>query len=452
MRANPRFHEVNMLRCVVVILLINWITPLGLAGGARPNQDSQLIDLAEAFAREFKALGIPEFTPDYQFNLKAIRGRNDLLRQRNFFYTFRTRLKGIDPESLGLEAKIVYEQLEYELKLNQQRVKLELDYRTHTAAPHPADGLHRLHNHSKWYALYVMQATSRVMTPQEVQHLGEREVKRVTSKIRTIQKTMGYEGRDAQFYNYLNSDAFIIRDQGTIQSSFEEMNQTVHARLGDFVEATSIAPLRISAIDHPDKNTPPGYYHQGTFFYNFYAGRFNRRTLDWLFLHEGVPGHHYQLSIKGRPPLVPELNQLFFYPGFAEGWGVYCEDWGQELGLYKDPYQELGKWEWDLVRSVRLVIDVGIHEKGWSKAKALSYWKRHVPNQDGIAEREIDRIIRWPGQVISYKAGEAYLLELRQQVQAKLGRGFDLKRFHTLVLERGALPLDVLAAAVKRGL
>ncbi len=128
------------------------------------------------------------------------------------------------------------------------------------------------------------------------------------------------------------------------------------------------------------------------------------------------------------------------------------EDLGRDLGAYQDPYQFLGKWEWDLVRSARLAIDVGIHAKGWKKSEALSFWKDHVPNQDGIAVREIDRIIRWPAQVISYKVGENTIWRLRNLTQDAEGAKFDLRRFHTLVLKRGSVPLPILEEKVKDSL
>lgn len=142
------------------------------------------------------------------------------------------------------------------------------------------------------------------------------------------------------------------------------------------------------------------------------------------------------------------MRALFWYPGFSEGWGAYAEDLGKDMGCYRDPYLYLGKWEWDLVRSARLVMDVGIHYEGWTRAQALRWWKENVPNQEDISEREVDRITRWPAQAISYKAGEDEILNLRKTASEKQGSDFDLRRFHTLVLQRGSIPLPLLREIV----
>jgi uncharacterized protein (DUF885 family) len=167
--------------------------------------------------------------------------------------------------------------------------------------------------------------------------------------------------------------------------------------------------------------------------------------MDWLFVHEAVPGHHDQQSIERKLQLpCPEFMELFWYPGYSEGWAAYTEHLGKEVGLYQDVYSRLGKWEWDLVRSTRVVLDVGINLLSWSNARALRFWKRHVPNQDAIAIREIDRMRRWPGQVLSYKVGAIAILGLREYAVKHEESSFDIKKFHSLVLGRGSVPLDVL--------
>ena len=143
----------------------------------------------------------------------------------------------------------------------------------------------------------------------------------------------------------------------------------------------------------------------------FYNEQFNRRTIEWVYMHEAIPGHHLQSSFAK----LNELQETFLYPGNFEGWACYVEYFGKQLGLFQDIYTELGKWEWDLVRSARLVLDVGIHYYGWSQEKALQYWKQTIPNQLDIAEREITRVTNWPCQALSYKIGADYIFKLRAQ-------------------------------------
>ena len=166
--------------------------------------------------------------------------------------------------------------------------------------------------------------------------------------------------------------------------------------------------------------------------------------MDWLLLHEALPGHHYQYNVEDKAAVRATFAPLAKQYGFIEGWGAYAETLGTELDLYKDNYSVFGRLEWDLVRSVRLVIDVGVHVEGWTKTKALEFWREHIPNQDEIAEREIARISRWPAQAISYKTGELAILELEQLLRSCMKSGFDRRRFHQLLLERGNIPFSAL--------
>jgi uncharacterized protein (DUF885 family) len=174
--------------------------------------------------------------------------------------------------------------------------------------------------------------------------------------------------------------------------------------------------------------------------------------MDWLLLHEALPGHHYQYDVEDKATDRPAFATLVKQYGFIEGWGAYVETLGSDLGLYKDSYSAFGRLEWDLVRSVRLAIDVGIHAEGWTKAKAVAFWMEQIPNQNEIAEREIDRIIRWPAQVISYKTGELAINELEQLLRSCTKSTFDRRRFHQLLLERGSIPFLALRVVFEQEL
>jgi len=275
---------------------------------------------------------------------------------------------------------------------------------------------------------------------------GEREVARVTANIRSIQSKLGFENDTVGFYEYLNDPSFLITDETTLINSLTSIRDSIQAKLGNDFEDTDNAVVDIEPVKDPDKDTPPGYFADGVFYFNFYQNKFRKRNLEWLFIHEAVPGHHYQGTVKAnRPP----IRKLFWYPGFTEGWGAYSEDLGTDLECYQDIHQQLGKWEWDLVRSARVVMDVGLNYFGWSKDTVRKYWKDHIPNQDDIMDREIDRMIRWPAQVLSYKVGERTILKLREMSERTLGQDFDLKKFHSLVLERGSIPLVVLENVIK---
>jgi uncharacterized protein (DUF885 family) len=166
--------------------------------------------------------------------------------------------------------------------------------------------------------------------------------------------------------------------------------------------------------------------------------------VDMLLLHESTPGHHFQshyaAQAKGCPAVLPPV----FYSAFAEGWSAYVEEFGRELGVYRQPSDELGAVEWDLVRSIRVVLDVGINYEGWSEQQAHAYWREQLPMLPQLAEREITRVRNWPVQAITYKYGSAVIRQLRAAEQARLGSAFDIRTFHDTLLRNGSLPMAVL--------
>lgn len=413
------------------------------------SHDSKVIHLIQSFLAQYQELKIPTLTPDYRQNLVAIQSLEGINRQEHFFDHYHTKLKGIDVENLSSEVSYLYWQLQYELELNRMRIKLEKDFRRkHAGTVIPLDGLYKLPRHRDWYRFYLRWVASKNITPDEVLRLGEAEVNRVSGEIKKIQRAVGYEGNDKGFYQHLSDESFFITDEKTVLSLFEQKASAAYLNSGRVVDASNIPMIKIQAFSHPNKDLPPGAYNDGVFYFNFFGGRYNRRALDWLLIHEAMPGHHYQMSFRQIPALVPELRDLFWYQGFTEGWGAYVESLGKEMGFFTDPYLYLGKWEWDLVRSARLVLDVGIHLKGWSRKVALEYWRKNVPHQLGIADREIDRVTRWPGQAVSYKIGESEIFKLKRQLQKRLGKEFDQKKFHSTLLARGAVPLEIIRKIV----
>ncbi len=171
--------------------------------------------------------------------------------------------------------------------------------------------------------------------------------------------------------------------------------------------------------------------------------------MDWLFIHEAVPGHHYQNGINARAKATP-VQQLFFYIGFAEGWAAYAEELGKDLDVYQTPYDELGKWEWDIVRSVRVPMDIGLNYYGWTDQQALDFWKKHIRNQNEIAMREINRLKRWPAQAITYKYGALQIMAWKAALQKRQGDKFEIRNFHDRVLNSGSLPLFIVKENVFR--
>lgn len=440
-----------LTRAMILLLFAALSVALLSTGASAADPDAAALRLFDSFVSGYRALNIPDIDLSSEANFRKIPSLQSIIEQEEFFRATGEKLQTVRRKSLSDEVRYLYDGLLYEIDFNCARLKLEKRFRERAVSV-PQGGFSRMPDGREWYRLYVRLWASKDITPAEVRSLGKREVARIRGEISAIQRTLGYEGRSPDFYRHLREPAQFITDEKELQGALNQVQDTVFSALGHDFEITDIPRVDIRPVSSPTKDTPPGYYDKGTFYYTFYNNRFPRRSLEWLFIHEAVPGHHYQVQIGRMSKNRPDVRGLFWYPGFSEGWGAYAEDLGKDLGCYRDPYLYLGKWEWDLVRSARLVVDVGIHYEGWTRTEALRWWNENVPGAEEIAEREIDRITRWPAQVISYKAGEEEILKLRKMAENGMGKDFDLRRFHSIVLQRGSIPLPLLHEIVEENL
>ncbi|MBJ6111109.1 DUF885 domain-containing protein [Hymenobacter sp. BT523] len=425
-----------------ILKLLLWLL-LGCV--ARPAAAQAVSRLAADYLAGYQQLRIPEQTFDFHQNLRQIPPAEQLRRQHDFFLNVQRQLAAVKRSGLGLTEQITYDHLAYEAAQNLRRVTLETAFRRTNAAV-PATGLAALPNHHAWYALYARQYTSTARTADELFAFGQQQVARVQGEIRRLRRQMGYGQDSAGFYRYLASDKFVLTDTATIIRRYRALERRLRAHLPVAFADTAVPALRIRLWEGATPATPPGIYREGSFDFNFASGRHNTRAMEWIFEHEGIPGHHYQSSLQRKAGPLSPLSALTFYSGNAEGWGCYVEYLGKQLGLYQQPEAELGKWEWDLVRSARVVLDVGIHDRGWTHAQALAYWQANVPGQQDIAEREINRVTNWPGQCLSYKVGAQVIEDLKTQLEHR--PGFSLRRFHAAYLALSRLPLEVVTSHI----
>ncbi len=371
----------------------------------------------KGFLDQYRMLNIPQLTYDYHEYFSSVSTLPSLEKQNDFFVQSRKELKSFQLNDLRENDKLDYTHINYEINNNLERIALEKKW-VLSERKKPLGGLYALENYKEWYQYFIKKYTSVFITPEEVDAFGRQEVRKIQMKIDSIKRQIGIV-ENKQFYNYLKSSSFIITDKIDLVERFNRIDSIVRSRLKDFVAIESVPA--VYPIEWADATvfTPPGMYlnkkhnayGKDVFMYNFYNEQFNRRTIEWVYMHEAIPGHHLQSSFAK----LNELQETFLYPGNFEGWACYVEYFGKQLGLFQDIYTELGKWEWDLVRSARLVLDVGIHYYGWSQEKALQYWKQTIPNQLDIAEREITRVTNWPCQALSYKIGADYIFKLRAQ-------------------------------------
>lgn len=421
--------------CIIVLLFIS---------GCCYAQQS-IRSIAEDLIKGYQSLNIPELQYNYKDYLSSIPVLDKLDEQDVFFLGIQKKIIGYEHASLRKDDKIILDHIRYELANNRERIRLQREW-LNKGGRTPEGGLYQLGK--DYYSWLIRQYTSVDVTPQEVYAYGTSEVLRVKKEIAQIQRQMGFDD-STSFYEHLNSAEYFITDKEALLKEFERVDSTVRTHLNEFIGIQNVPAIYAMEWPEATANTPPGIYMnrssnaygKDVFQFNFFSKRYNKRAIEWLYMHEAIPGHHLQFSIGKQDNM---LDQLFYYPGNFEGWGCYVEYFGKDVGLFKEPYSYLGKWEWDLVRSARLVIDVGIHYYGWDRGKALAYWKQTIPNQNDIAEREVTRVTNWPGQALSYKIGAAEIFKMQYAWQKKYP-GKPLREFYQRFLGMGRLPLAVIS-------
>ena len=409
-------------------------------------QTTAFSKLCAGFVKTYDKLNIPVTSLDYKTNFSNIKPNEQLQKQLAFFKNCSSQLDEINIKTLSNNDKWRYNQLKYEIALNIERISLEQKWNNGGRIV-PENGLYQLTHHKEWYSYYVKYFTSVNITPEKVFEMGESEVKKIQKEIKKIQLNLGYN--DEHFYNYLQSDTFYFKEKEQILAAYSVIDKTARKNINKLFPLYTIPEITVMDFPNSTANTPPGIYlgkesnslGKPVFQFNFYGHLHNKRSMDWLYMHEAIPGHHLQVVAKNNNNELSKLKNKFFYFGNAEGWACYVEDFGKEIGLYQNDYTYLGKWQWDLVRSARLVMEVGIHYYGWDKEKAMNYWKDNIKGQDEIANREITRITNWAGQALCYKVGA---LTIKKIIDEKIKQGNSIVEAHQFLLSHSDFPLEVL--------
>lgn len=309
------------------------------------------------------------------------------------------------------------------------------------------------------YAALAQKFTTTQLTPREIHDIGQREVARIRAEMEAIQKRVKFAGSFQEFLTHLRTDSkFYYDDPNDLLLAYKQCCKRIDPQLPNLfhrLPKTAYEIVPIPAQMAPDTTT--AYYQQpsadgsrpGRYFVNLYRPQDRPKyEIEALSLHESVPGHHFQIALAMELDNVPSFRRYGGYTAFIEGWGLYSEKLGEELGLYKDPYSKFGQLTYEMWRAVRLVVDTGIHELRWSRKEAIDFFAANTAKSLLDIENEIDRYIAWPGQALAYKIGELKIRELRARAEKQLGAKFEVKDFHEVVLKNGAVPLDVLEEQV----
>ncbi len=402
------------------------------------SEDLKLV--SKNFKIGFEKLNLPPNQLSYIGNLQSIQSKDSILQQEVFFLNTTEYLQKINPKKLSKKDRLDFELIEYETKMNLLRIAQEKKWSDLDIQDIPDTGLFSLPNGKDLYIYFLKRWIGLEVTPDEMYKFGLSEIERVKSRMETVQTRAKMDS--LTFRKHINNPSFYYKDVKIVQEEFEKIKKIVAQKLPENFPSLDIIPdVKIARGTNKALAQVPAFYRNETFFYNFFDEPFNKRQISWIYIHEAMPGHHYQIMLENRLDLS-DIQKMFQYSGYREGWAAYIEEIGYEIGAYRDIYDELGKWEWDIIRSVRVAMDVGLNYYGWSDEKALEFWQQHIQEQDDIGWREIARMKRWPCQVITYKYGADKILKWKAKFEKK--KDFNLKQFHQTILENGSLPFSIL--------
>ena len=370
-----------------------------------------------------------------------------------FYRAFATMPEEIDPEiQIWLKSAavaIIEEQINPAF-----RELLEFLESEYLPAARPP-GIGALPGGKQVYSRLAQHFTTTELTPDEIHEIGLREVARIRGEMETVIDTVGFDGDIAAFNEFLRTDPqFYYETPEALLEGYQAVSKRLDPGLVNLFGKLPRAPYGVRPIpDEEAPDTTTAYYMRpaidgsrpGWYYVNLYQPEVRPKfEMEVLSVHESVPGHHLQISLAQELTGLPEFRRNGGFTAFIEGWGLYSERLGYDMGLYEDPYSRYGQLVYDMWRAVRLVVDTGIHYFGWSRQKAIDYFIANAAKSEADIINEIDRYIGWPGQALAYKIGQMKMLELRGEAETALGEDFDIRAFHDHMLGAGALPLDIL--------
>jgi len=318
-----------------------------------------------------------------------------------------------------------------------------------------SSGIADIPNGEAYYKHQIKTYTTTNMTADEIHQLGLSEVARISAEMEKVKEEVGFEGDLKAFFDYVrtNKELMPFTEPQQVLDNFNAIHERMKPQLEKLFDLKPKTPFEVRRTEAFRENSASAEYNPGSLdgtrpgiFYTPIpdASKYNTYSDESLFLHEAIPGHHYQISLTQEDEDLPQFRKTLWYSGYGEGWALYTESLGKELGLYTDPYQYFGMLGAEMHRAIRLVVDTGIHSKGWSREKAIEYSLENEAESEAGIISEIERYMANPGQALSYKIGQLKIRELRNKARTTLGEKFDIRQFHNQVLETGCVPLALL--------
>lgn len=347
------------------------------------------------------------------------------------------------------------------LKPAYEKLIKELD--KHRGLTPEGDGVWRLPQGSDWYQNRLNWFTTTDLSAKQVHQLGLDNVDRIHSEMKAIMKTVGYEGNLSEFFTFMRNDPqfyYSATNEGRERYMKEAKDyiDKMEATLPEYFGLTPKARMIVKRVEEfREKSAGKAFYQSpskdgsrpGTYYANLYnMADMPTYQMEALAYHEGIPGHHMQRAIAQELEGIPEFQKYVSFTAYTEGWGLYTEELGKDMGFYEDPYSDFGRLAMELWRACRLVVDTGIHEFKWSREKAIQYLVDNTPNSENDATKAIERYIAMPGQATAYLVGKLKIMELRDKAQTELGDDFDFRGFHDEILKDGPVPMSILEEKV----
>jgi uncharacterized protein (DUF885 family) len=319
-------------------------------------------------------------------------------------------------------------------------------------------GIGALGDGARYYQFLIKRTTTTNLTAAQIHQIGLDEVAKDEAQLLAIAQKLGYKDLGSFRTSLKTNPKMRPASAEALMDAYRGYIKPMQARLPELFGRLPKAPLEVVKVpDYIAKTSPPAYYEAGTpdgsrpgrlFVDTYNATERNLYSVESIAYHEGIPGHHLQISIAQELKDIPEFRKYEQYTAYTEGWAFYSEQLGKDIGFYQDPYSDYGRLENDIWRAIRLVIDTGVHSEGWTRDQMVQYFRDHSNIDDTAIQSEVDRYIAWPSQALAYKMGQRKILELRDRARKALGDKFDLRAFHDQVVGAGALPLDVLEQRV----
>lgn len=373
----------------------------------------------------------------------------------NLFYSSIKLMPESFPESIKKDLTAKYTATIANKLIPQYKKMADFLTKEYLPASRTTSGIGSLPFGKEVYATYVKQWTTTDMTPEQIHELGLKEVARLTAEMEKVKTQVGFKGTLIEFFEEVRNKKELkpFTKPEEVIANFQNIYTRIKPNVDKLFALQPKTKFEIRRTEAFREQTASAEYNQGTADGSrpgiFYVpipdvANYNMYGDEDLFLHEAIPGHHFQISLQQENESLPDFRKFNWFGAYGEGWALYTESLGKELGLYQDPYQYFGMLGNEMHRAVRLVVDTGLHSKGWTREQAIKYSLANEAESEASIIPEIERYMAIPGQALSYKIGQLKIIELRKKAETKMGTKFDIKKFHEKVLESGVMPLALL--------